>query len=99
MNTNAIWPLSVSPTEASETLTRAQFERMVDHAREGFASGGDAWSVQHIAAPEQAARLVERCQEVFGTEPTILSEIGPVLAVHTGPGLLGTGSLPSRFLA
>ena len=88
----------MTPVERVRTSARA-FERMVAHAREGLASGGDAWSVQHIAAPEQAARLVERCQEVFGTEPTILSEIGPVLAVHTGPGLLGTGSLPSRFLA
>jgi fatty acid kinase fatty acid binding subunit len=88
----------MTPVERVRTSARA-FERMVEHAREGHASGGDAWSVQHIAAPDQAARLTERCREVFGTDPTILSEIGPVLAVHTGPGLLGTGSLPSRFLA
>jgi fatty acid-binding protein DegV len=29
----------------------------------------------------------------------ILSEIGPVLSAHTGPGLLGTGAVPSRFVA
>src|SRR5919106_3228761 len=87
----------MTPVERVRTSARA-FERMVDHAREGLASGGDAWSVQHIAAPEQAARLVERGREVFGTEPTILSEIGPVLAVHTGPGLLGTGSLPAHYV-
>src|SRR5215211_2280963 len=88
----------MTPIERVRTSARA-FERMVDYARQGKASGADAWSVQHINAPDQAARLTERCREVFGGEPTILSEIGPVLAVHTGPGLLGTGSLPSRFLA
>jgi DegV family protein with EDD domain len=87
----------MTPVERVRTSARA-FERMVDYARQGKESGGDAWSVQHIAAPDQAAQLTERCREIFGVEPTILSEIGPVLAVHTGPGLLGTGSLPSRFL-
>jgi fatty acid-binding protein DegV len=54
--------------------------------------------VQHINAPDQAAALVERCRELFGHEPTIVSEIGPVLAVHTGPGLLGVGGLPQHFV-
>jgi fatty acid-binding protein DegV len=55
--------------------------------------------VQHIQAPEQAERLAERCREVFGREPVFTSEIGPVLGVHTGPGLLGVGSIAERFLA
>jgi len=54
--------------------------------------------VQHINAPDQAAELVERCRELFGHEPTIVSQIGPVLAVHTGPGLLGVGGLPQHFV-
>jgi fatty acid-binding protein DegV len=41
---------------------------------------------------------VERCSEIFGSEPTIVSEIGPVLSAHTGPGLLGMGAVPSRFV-
>ena len=35
---------------------------------------------------------------MFGRDPTFVSEIGPVLAAHTGPGLLGIGGLPRRFL-
>jgi fatty acid-binding protein DegV len=54
--------------------------------------------VQHINAPEMCERLVERCHEVFGCEPAIVSEVGPVLAAHTGPGLLGVGGIPTRFL-
>jgi fatty acid kinase fatty acid binding subunit len=87
----------MTPVERVRTSGRA-FERMVDYARQRRDSGADAWSVQHIAAPEQCARLVERCTEVFGCPPTLVSELGPVLAAHTGPGLLGVGGLPSRFV-
>jgi fatty acid-binding protein DegV len=71
---------------------------LVDYARQRHEAGADAWSAQHIAAPEACARLVERCSEVFGCEPTIVSELGPVLAAHTGPGLLGVGAVPTRFI-
>jgi DegV family protein with EDD domain len=87
----------MTPIERVRTSRRA-FERMVDFARERHDSGAEAWCVQHINAPEMAEALVERCREVFGHEPTIVSEIGPVLAVHTGPGLLGTGGLPQQFV-
>jgi DegV family protein with EDD domain len=85
------------PVERVRTSSRA-FERMVDYARQRHESGADAWSAQHINAPDQCAALVERCTEVFGCEPTIVSEIGPVLAAHTGPGLLGMGALPAHFV-
>jgi DegV family protein with EDD domain len=86
----------LSPVERVRTSTR-MFERMVDYAQQRHDSGADAWVVQHIAAPEQAGKLVERCREVFGREPLFVSEIGPVLSTHTGPGLLGVGSVPTRF--
>jgi DegV family protein with EDD domain len=87
----------MTPVERVRTSGRA-FERMVDYSRQRRDSGADAWCVQHINAPDQAAALVERCRELFGHEPTIVSEIGPVLAVHTGPGLLGVGGLPQHFV-
>jgi DegV family protein with EDD domain len=87
----------MTPVERVRTSRRA-FERMVDYARQRQASGADAWSVQHISAPDQCAALVERCREVFGREPTIVSELGPVLAAHTGPGLLGIGAVPKRYV-
>jgi DegV family protein with EDD domain len=87
----------MTPVERVRTSSRA-FERMVDYARECHEAGADAWSAQHIAAPDTCARLVVRCAEIFGCEPTIVSEIGPVLAAHTGPGLLGVGAVPTRFL-
>jgi DegV family protein with EDD domain len=87
----------MTPIERVRTSSRA-FERMVEYARERHEAGADGWSAQHIAAPDTCARLVERCSEIFGCEPTIVSEIGPVLAAHTGPGLLGVGAVPTRFL-
>ena len=83
--------------ERVRTSARA-FERMVDYARQRHESGADAWVVQHISAPDQAELLAERCREVFGCEPLFLSEIGPVLSAHTGPGLLGVGSIPEHLL-
>jgi DegV family protein with EDD domain len=87
----------MTPVERVRTSSR-MFERMVDYARQRHESGADAWAVQHINAPDECDRLVERCREIFERDPLIMSEIGPVLSVHTGPGLLGVGSIPERFV-
>ena len=86
----------LAPVERVRTSSRA-FERMVDYARQRHESGADAWVVQHIAAPDQAERLVERCHEIFGCGPLFVSEIGPVISTHTGPGLLGVGSISEHL--
>jgi fatty acid kinase fatty acid binding subunit len=88
----------LTPVERVRTSAR-MFERMLDYARQRHESGADGWAVQHINAPEMADRLVESCREIFGRDPVIVSEIGPVLSAHTGPGLLGVGSVPERFVA
>jgi fatty acid kinase fatty acid binding subunit len=87
----------ITPVERVRTKGRA-FERMVDLLRSRHEDGADAWMVQHIQAPEQAEQLVERGRAIFGGEPFLVSEIGPVIGTHVGPGLLGCGGLPSRFL-
>jgi DegV family protein with EDD domain len=88
----------ITPVERVRTSRRA-FERMVDLLRERAAAGADAWMVQHIQAPDEAAELAERGTEVFGVPPRVISEIGPVIGTHVGPGLLGVGGLPSSYLA
>ncbi|MBA3301455.1 MAG: DegV family protein [Thermoleophilaceae bacterium] len=87
----------ITPVERVRTSKRA-FERLLDYARQRKDSGADAWVVQHIQAADQAELLVERCREIFGNDPVWVSEVGPVLGVHTGPGLLGVGGLPSEHL-
>jgi DegV family protein with EDD domain len=87
----------MTPVERVRTSGRA-LERMVDYARQRKDSGADAWSAQHINAPDACQQLIERCSEVYGCPPTIVSEIGPVLSAHTGPGLLGMGGLPAHYV-
>jgi fatty acid kinase fatty acid binding subunit len=87
----------IAPIERVRTRRRA-FERMVDFARERRDTGADAWVVQHIQDPESARRLVDECRQVFDHEPVFVSEIGPVIGAHVGPGLLGVGGIPSELL-
>jgi fatty acid kinase fatty acid binding subunit len=88
----------ITPVERVRTAGRA-FERMVEYMRSRHADGADAWVVQHIQAPAEAARLVEAGREIWGTDPCFVSEVGPVIGTHVGPGLLGVGGIPSRFFA
>jgi fatty acid kinase fatty acid binding subunit len=88
----------IVPVERVRTAKRA-FERMVQYANELRDSGADRWVVQHIQAPEQAERLIERCRDIFGSEPIFTSEVGPVIGTYTGPGLLGVGALPNALVS
>jgi DegV family protein with EDD domain len=87
----------IVPVERVRTAGRA-FERMVRYAQELRDAGADGWVVQHIQAPEQAARLTERCREIFDSEPVFTSEVGPVIGTYTGPGLIGVGGVPRSLL-
>ncbi len=87
----------IVPVERVRTAGRA-FERMVRYAQELADAGSDGWVVQHIQAPEQAQRLIERCREIFDSEPVFTSEVGPVIGTYTGPGLIGVGALPRSML-
>jgi DegV family protein with EDD domain len=88
----------IVPVERVRTAGRA-FERMVEYAQELQASGSDGWVVQHIQAPDQAQRLIDRGREVFDSEPVFTSEVGPVIGTYTGPGLIGVGAVPRVLLA
>jgi DegV family protein with EDD domain len=86
----------ITPIERVRTFGRA-FERLVDLLRERAADGADAWMVQHIQAPREAEELARRGTEIFGREPLVISQIGPVIGTHVGPGLLGTGAIPGSL--
>ena len=87
----------ITPIERVRTSGRA-FERMVEYLQSQQSEGRDGWVVQHIRAPEVAERLVERGREIFDTEPLFVTEIGPVLGAHVGPGLIGVGGMPKSLL-
>jgi len=87
----------ILPVERVRTAGRA-FERLLDYMRARRDDGADGWVIQHIQAPEQAERLVAAGREIFGSEPLWVSEIGPVIGAHVGPGLLGVGGCPRRLV-
>jgi len=87
----------ITPVERVRTSKKA-FETLAGLLEECKRIGNDGWVVQHIQAPEQAAAMVERGREIFGTEPVFVSEIGPVIGTHVGPGLLGAGGIPRSLL-
>jgi DegV family protein with EDD domain len=87
----------ITPIERVRTRRRA-LERLVEYQRQLHSNAADAWVVQHIQDHETARRLVEQGREIFGSEPTFVSEVGPVIGAHVGPGLVGTGGVPSSTL-
>jgi DegV family protein with EDD domain len=88
----------ITPVERVRTRARS-IERLRDYARQRHESGLDAWVIQHIQDPEAAAALADDGREIFGCEPVFISEIGPVIGAHVGPGLLGVGSVSKAILS
>jgi DegV family protein with EDD domain len=87
----------IMPIERVRTAGRA-FERMVEYLQERREAGGDVFFIQHIQARDVAERLADRGREIYGRDPEFVSEIGPVIGAHVGPGLLGVTGLPSALL-
>jgi DegV family protein with EDD domain len=87
----------MQPVERVRTASRA-FERLVDHLRQRRESGCDAFAIQHVQAPDTAERLAEAGREIYRRDPELVSEIGPVIGTHTGPGLLGCAGLRVELL-
>jgi DegV family protein with EDD domain len=87
----------ILPIERVRTSRRAR-ERLVEYLHARREDGCDAFFIQHIHAPDEAEQLVERGREIFGAEPEFVSEIGPVIGAHVGPGLLGVSGIKRRLL-
>lgn len=87
----------IGAVERVRTSRRA-FERLVALIEKMKADGCDGWVVQHTHVPEQAHALAERGREIFGTDPVFMTEIGPVIGTHIGPGLLGVGGTRASLL-
>ena len=75
----------ITPIERVRTAGRA-FERLVDFLQERRDGGADVFFLQHIQAADVVERLAERGAEIYGRPPEFVSEIGPVIGAHVGPG-------------
>lgn len=47
-------------------------------------------SVLHTVNPEGARELVEQYQSAFGVEEILVTQLGPAIGTHTGPGVIAT---------
>jgi len=87
----------LKPVARVRTASRA-LDHLAGRLAERRDAGCDAFFVQHIQAPEQAERMAERGREIFGGEPEFVSELGPVIGTHAGPGLIGVSAVRRELL-
>ena len=87
----------ILPVERVRTSRRA-LERLVEYLQSRRDDGCDVFFIQHIHAADTAQRLVDRGREIYGGEPEFVSEIGPVIGAHVGPGLLGVSGVRRALL-
>ena len=87
----------IQPLERVRTGGRA-FERLAEFLEQRKENGADVFFIQHIQADEVAGRLAERGRQIYGRDPEFVSEIGPVIGTHVGPGLIGVTGLQSSVL-
>jgi DegV family protein with EDD domain len=84
----------IVPVENVRTQKRA-LERLVEIV---LASGPiQELSVIHADALEHAQTLKKMLAKTFPTDQIIMSETGPVLGTHTGPGAVGIAWLTGRY--
>ena len=87
----------ITPVERVRTQGRA-IDRLVRELQEQRDAGSDVFFIQHVQAPELAERIAARGREIYGRDPEFVSEIGPVIGTHTGPGLVGVTAFPSALI-
>jgi DegV family protein with EDD domain len=88
----------IEPVERVRTAGRA-VARMKEYLEQRREEGADRFAVQHIRDPERAQELAEAGRALYGTDPLFISEVGPVIGTHVGPGLLGVTGVRSELVA
>lgn len=77
-----------------QTLAKARgYTNAIDTMiKEAIAKFGDkkiCLSVVHGAAADEAKKLLDKLKTVLNVADSFIASVSPVLAIHTGPGLLG----------
>lgn len=86
----------VTPVEKVRGKAKA-LDRMFEVCHVRVAGKPARWAVVHADRPEEALILAERVKSEFKcVEAPIVSDIGPVIGSHTGPGTLGVVALPEE---
>lgn len=83
----------IEPAGKVRTLKKA-LEKMLNTVEKELAHSRQVRiGVLHADAAEEGAALLEECNRRFQPAESILTEISPVIGVHTGPGTIGVAYL------
>ena len=81
---------AVHPSERVRTLRKA-LDRLVELVK--AAGPATDLAILHAAAPELAAEVGRRLADHHPADRMVVSEVGPVVGVHAGPGAVGVAAL------
>lgn len=85
----------VETFEKVRTKARA-VDRLLDIIGDESAGGSLHLAVLHAGAPTEAASLEERIRTRYQPAEILTGEVGPVIATHTGPGVVGAAFYVDR---
>ncbi len=83
----------VEPLEQPRSRAKA-LKRLLEIVEERADHGPLHVSVLHAEAPDEAAELKQQILERFDVKEFVMTEIGPVIGVHTGPDAIGIAFYP-----
>jgi DegV family protein with EDD domain len=83
----------IQPLDKTRTTKKAR-KRILDEVAQAVGQRPSRVGVVHIQAEEAAQELAERVRERLNCVSLHLSEVGPVVGSHVGPGTLGLGACP-----
>jgi len=96
MNIKPILYLNEGKIEALDKVrtTRKARMRLLDEVEQRMAGRLVRASVTHVQAPEAAADIAALARQRLNCKEVYLSELGPAIGSHTGPGLVGIAACP-----
>jgi len=77
-----------------ERTTRRAKARMLDEIAQRMGQRPVRVAVGHIRAPEAAAEMADRARARLNCVSSYITEIGPAIGSHLGPGFLGLAACP-----
>jgi len=83
----------IQPLDKVRTTTKAR-RRILDEVEQVVGQRPSHVAVAHIRAEEAAQELAERARERLNCVSMHISEIGPAVGTHVGPGTLGLAACP-----
>jgi len=83
----------IEALDKTRTSKKAR-QRVLDEVAQRVGDQPVRVAVAHIQAPEAAQQLAEVVRERFNCHSLYVSEVGPVIGTHVGPGFMGVAACP-----